>query len=131
MVLAINTLDLLPIYEQLRDQIILGIASKQLKPNEPLPSVRRMAADLGINFHTVNKAYTALCDDGYIKMDRRKGALVANTMPPTEGFKVQLARKMLIIAAEAICHRMSKEEFTAFCENIYTKAQGVKKEENL
>jgi len=83
-----------------------------------------MAADLGINFHTVNKAYTALCDEGYIKMDRRKGALVANTMPQTEDFNAHLARKMLIIAAEAICHGMCKEEFTTTCESIYDKAKG-------
>ena len=55
-----------PIYTQLRDQIIIGIAGKTLAPGEALPSVRRMAADIGVNVNTVGKAYNILKDEGYI-----------------------------------------------------------------
>lgn len=48
------------IYMQLRDQIIMGIASSQFQEGDMLPSVRQLADSIGINMHTVNKAYTVL-----------------------------------------------------------------------
>ena len=119
MLIEINTLETSPIYEQLRDQIVLGIASKNLIPGEALPSVRRLAADLGINFHTVNKAYTMLCDEGYIVMDRRRGAVVALTMENSEAFALELSNKLGMSAAEAICHNITESEFLAYCKSCY------------
>ena len=52
------------IYIQLRNQIILGIATSQLQEGDPLPSVRQMADCIGINMHTVNKAYSVLRQEG-------------------------------------------------------------------
>lgn len=46
------------IYIQLRNQIIIGIATERLREGETLPSVRQLADDIGINMHTVNKAYS-------------------------------------------------------------------------
>ena len=65
------------IYLQLRNQIIIGIATKQLQDGESLPSVRQMADCLGVNMHTVNKAYGLLKQDGYLQLDRRKGAVIS------------------------------------------------------
>ena len=65
------------LYIQLRNQIILGIAKETLKDGESLPSVRQMANELGVNMHTVNKAYALLRQDGYVKLDRRNGAVVS------------------------------------------------------
>ena len=48
------------LYMQLCNQIILGIATSQIQEGDSLPSVRQMADDVGINMHTVNKAYTIL-----------------------------------------------------------------------
>ena len=124
MLIEINTLDSSPIYEQLRDQIVLGIAQKKLAIGEALPSVRRLAADLGINFHTVNKAYTSLCDEGYIEMDRRKGALIAQAKGKSEAFNATLARKMTLAAAEAICHGMDENDYVALCGRLYKQARG-------
>ena len=70
----------IPIYTQIREQIIKSIASGDLKINESLPSVRNMAEEIGVNLHTVNKSYNLLKDDGYINIDRRKGAIV-NKLP--------------------------------------------------
>ena len=44
------------------------------REGEQLPSVRQLAEDIGINMHTVNKAYTVLKQEGYVKVDRRKGS---------------------------------------------------------
>jgi len=128
MIIEIDTLSLSPIYEQLRDQMVLGIASKQLSPGEALPSVRRLAADLGINFHTVNKSYTMLCDEGYIVMDRRKGAVVAQSLKSGEEFISRLSQKLLLNAAEAVCHKTGKKEFIALCAAQYENAMGRKNE---
>jgi DNA-binding transcriptional regulator YhcF (GntR family) len=122
MIIAIDPLSDAPLYEQLRDKVVLGIASKQLVPGETLPSVRKHAADLGINLHTVNKAYSMLSDEGYIVTDRRKGTLVAESIEADEKFSKNLSEKLLLAAAEAICHRMSKEEFLGMCAIKYNEA---------
>ena len=65
------------LYLQLRNQIILGIATAKFQEGDALPSVRQLADDIGINMHTVNKAYTVLKQEGFVKVDRRKGAVIA------------------------------------------------------
>ena len=69
-----------PIYEQLRRQIIIGLASGELKKGEKLPSVRQLAGDIGINLHTVNKTYNILKNEGYLTIDRRKGAMIKDDL---------------------------------------------------
>ena len=95
----------IPIYTQVRDQIVIGIAAGLLLPDEPLPSVRRLAADIGINVHTVNKAYAQLRDEGYIRMDRRSGAEVAPPLEKSPSYLATLETKLYPIVAEAICQR--------------------------
>jgi DNA-binding transcriptional regulator YhcF (GntR family) len=112
-----------PIYEPLRDNILLGIASGQLAAGEPLPSARNLAADLGINFHTVNKAYDALRGNGYIVMDRRTTAIVA-PKKSQGSISTELAEKMLLCAAEAICAGLEESDFTEFCAGNYRKIKG-------
>ena len=77
MFIRIDQSSQMPIYRQLRDQIVAGIASGELSPGEQLPSVRALGTDLGINLHTVNKAYAVLRDEGYLVMRGRAGARVA------------------------------------------------------
>ncbi|MBT1160871.1 MULTISPECIES: GntR family transcriptional regulator [Bifidobacterium] len=78
MIIDIDQRSDIPIYEQLHRQIIAGIANDELTPGDQLPSVRALAVDLGINLHTVNKAYALLRDEGYIVMRRGTGASVAD-----------------------------------------------------
>lgn len=77
MIITVDRADALPLYEQLRRQIVAGIAHGELKPGDVLPSVRRLACELGINLHTVNKAYAMLRDEGHVVMRRGAGAMVA------------------------------------------------------
>lgn len=67
-----------PLYLQIRNQIVAGIATGELEPGQALPSVRSLASDLGINLHTANKAYAVLRDEGYVRMRGRAGAVVAD-----------------------------------------------------
>lgn len=130
MIIEINTQSPSPIYEQIRDRIVLGMAAKKLVPGEALPSVRNLARDLGVNFHTVNKAYSMLCDEGYIAMDRRKGAVAAGAKAGGEAFLSGLSRRILLAAAEAVCHNMGEQEFAALCAGCYNDAKGDPNLEN-
>lgn len=67
-----------PVYQQIRDQIVASIAHGELLPADRLPSVRALASDLGVNLHTVNKAYAVLRDEGHLVMRGRSGAVVTD-----------------------------------------------------
>ena len=67
-----------PIYQQIRAQVIQAVAAGELSAGDSLPSVRALAVDLGVNMHTVNKAYAVLRDEGYVVMRGRRGALIAD-----------------------------------------------------
>ena len=122
-VIKIDSLSPVPIYMQLRNQVILGIASKQLAVGEALPSARRLAADLGINLHTVNKSYALLCDEGYIAIDRRKGTFVSQPIKNEAEISVILSEKLVLAAAVAISHSIDEKEFINLCISNYKKAQ--------
>ena len=84
------------IYMQVRNQIIMGIATAEIREGDALPSVRQMAQAVGINMHTVNKAYSLLRQEGFIQLDRRKGAVVAldiDKIKAVEEMKQQEARR--------------------------------------
>ena len=78
MILHIDQNASVPIYLQIRGQIVGAIAEGDLKPGDALPSVRRLAADLGVNLHTVNKSYAVLRDEGYVIVRGRSGAFIAD-----------------------------------------------------
>ncbi len=108
------------IYLQLRNQIIIAIAKDQLHDGESLPSVRQMADCLGVNMHTVNKAYSLLKQDGYLKLDRRKGAVISVQISVNKQSEVQaLHENMQMLVAEAICKDISKEEFYQVVGRMY------------
>ena len=65
------------IYIQLCNQIIMGIATSVIHEGDSLPSVRQLADTVGVNMHTVNKAYNVLKREGYISLDKRRGAVIA------------------------------------------------------
>lgn len=78
MIIRIDQMDRMPVYQQIRNQIVAAIGQGELCPADRLPSVRSLASDLGINIHTVNKAYAVLRDEGYLFMRGRSGAIVAD-----------------------------------------------------
>ena len=106
------------IYQQLRNQIILGIATSHLEDGEELPSVRQMAEEIGINMHTVNKAYTVLKQEGFVKVDRRRGAVVS--VDADKRHALEAAEKELrVLLAEACCRSLSRGEMHAMVDRIY------------
>ena len=111
----------MPIYLQIKMQIIEGIATGKLKQGESLPSVRQFASDLGINLHTVNKAYTFLKQDGFIIVHRQKGVVVNPGIGPeiTKEYLLQLKKELMPLAAEAFCRGMLLEEFNKICSEMF------------
>lgn len=112
-----------PIYTQLKQQVIAGIAKKELKPGDALPSVRRMAKDIGVNLHTVNKAYQQLKQDGFILIHRQKGVVIHpdGVEPADEAYRSNLKKDLHPIIAESICKGISREEFMANVSEIFTE----------
>lgn len=108
-----------PIYVQLRNQIVMGIGKGELLPGESLPTVRQLAEDIGVNNMTVNKAYQILKSEGYIIIDRRHGAKIAELQKSDAQFKKELKEKMELAAAEAKAHGMELAEYLKFCEDAY------------
>ena len=105
-------------YIQLRNQIIIGIATDRIREGDSLPSVRPLAANIGINMHTVNKAYSVLKQEGFIKLDRRRGAVIAldvDKMQAMEALKQELA----VILARSICKNISRGEVHSLVDEIY------------
>ncbi len=106
------------IYMQLRDQIIMGIASSQFQEGEMLPSVRQLADTIGINMHTVNKAYTVLKQEGYVKVDRRRGVMVAVDIDRMRAIE-EIREDLMVTLAKASCKNISGEEVHALIDEIY------------
>jgi len=117
----------IPIYMQIKMQIIEGIATGNLKKGEPLPSVRQFAADLGINLHTVNKAYNCLKQDGFIIVHRQKGVVVNPGDGPrvTEEYINCLKNDLRPILAEAFCRGLPEEKFDKICNELYIELMYV------
>lgn len=110
-----------PIYVQLRNQIVMGIGRGELKLGESLPTVRQLAQDIGVNTMTVNKAYQILKTEGYIKIDRRHGAIVSDNIDMDIVFREKLENKLELLLAEAAINGMDKNDFLSMCNEIYSK----------
>ncbi|MDR0596339.1 MAG: GntR family transcriptional regulator [Clostridiales Family XIII bacterium] len=106
MLLRIEPESDIPIYVQIRKQIVSGVAAGELVAGEQLPSVRRLAMDLGVNLHTVNKAYAMLQSEGYVSMNGRRGAVVAEPPAWDDGFLDGLSDALGEILTEAKARRV-------------------------
>ena len=116
------------IYMQLRNQIILGIATSQYREGDLLPSVRQLAETVGINMHTVNKAYTVLRQEGFVKVDRRRGAVIAVDIDQMEAME-QLRKQLRVILAQASCKNISRSRMHELIDLIYDEWE-IPDEEN-
>lgn len=111
------------IYIQLRNQIIMGIATSEIQEGESLPSVRQLAETVGINMHTVNKAYTVLKQEGYIQLDRRKGAVIALDVNKIEAVE-KMRSQLRILLARGLCKDISRVEVHEMVDEIYDEMIG-------
>ena len=106
------------IYVQLCNQIILGIATSQFREGEQLPNVRQLAETIGINMHTVNKAYSILQQEGFVKIDRRRGAIIALDINKLKALK-EARGELAVVLARAICKGIGRDDIHALVDELY------------
>ena len=123
MLLSLDMASKTPIYMQIRDQVVLGIAGGELAPGEKLPTIRALAEQCGVNMMTVNKAYALLKQEGYITADRRGGTVVSGS-PGGPALSGKYSAALKVIAAEARLAGMGEDEFAALCREAYNNGGG-------
>ncbi|MCC9307776.1 GntR family transcriptional regulator [Kitasatospora sp. RB6PN24] len=121
MILSIDLSSAVPIYQQIRDQVVEAIAAGELAEGSALPSTRQLAGDLGINFHTVNKAYDQLRQEGLLRLNRKSGAVVQrdpHSGPPPPGFTDEWSARLRTLLAEAAAHGVDTATVLTTCGRI-------------
>ena len=108
------------IYIQLCNQIIMGIAMNQIREGDTLPSVRHLADSVGINMHTVNKAYAFLKQEGYLTLDRRRGAMIVLDCNKAKAL-ADMKDTLRIVLARGMCKNISREEVHELVDEIYSE----------
>ena len=106
------------IYMQLRNQIIMGIATSVIREGDSLPSVRQLADTIGVNMHTVNKAYSVLKREGYISLDKRRGAVISLDVDKMEQLE-EMRRELRIVLARGCCKNISRQEVHDLVDEIF------------
>ena len=106
------------IYVQLCNQIILGIATSVIREGDSLPSVRQLADMIGVNMHTVNKAYTVLKREGYMRLDRRRGAVISLDIDKMEQLE-EMRNQLRIVLARGCCKNISRQEVHNLVDEIF------------
>ncbi len=118
MLLSIEPDGPVPIYQQIRDRIVEAIAAGDLPAGSGLPSTRQLAVDLGINFHTVNKGYDLLRQEGLLRIGRKSGAVVqrdAASGPPGPGWEQDWAGRLRTLLAEAAAQGLPADDIIRHC----------------
>ncbi|MBO4922275.1 MAG: GntR family transcriptional regulator [Lachnospiraceae bacterium] len=110
MIIRIDELSDVPIYMQLRNQIVMGISSGELKSGEQLPTVRNLALEMGINTMTVSKAYQLLKTEGYIMTDRKNGARIRTEIKKEASVSDANKTELKRIVSEAYISGVTKQE---------------------
>ena len=110
-----------PIYMQLRNQVVIAIAEGVLAPGEQLPTIRALAEESGINMMTVSKAYNLLKQEGYITTDRRKGATVAYKSG-TPQVKEETINALRLSLSELRLAGMNKQQITELLDTLCEEA---------
>ena len=111
------------IYIQLCNQIITCIAMEEMRDGDILPSVRQLADVVGVNMHTVNKTYSVLREEGFIKLDRRRGAVIAVDADKLRAMQ-ELTDDMRVIVAKALCKNLAPDEIHNLVDEIIAEYIG-------
>ena len=119
MIIRIDEYSDIPIYMQIRNQIVMGISSGELKPGEQLPTVRAHALEIGINTMTVSKTYQLLKQEGYIMTDRKNGARVRDNIAKSGVVSEENRTELRRIVSESRLAGISKEELKKLIDEFY------------
>lgn len=120
MKIIVSNSSMIPIYEQIMEQIKTMIANKELQENDVLPSVRSLAKELKISALTVKKAYDLLEEEGFTVTVHGKGTYVAtmNTERMMEEYKKEVESEFEATIQKGKRYGLSKEEMVELFELI-------------
>lgn len=104
-------------YIQLCNQIILGIATSQFRNGDVLPSVRTLADEIGINMHTVNKAYNVLKQEGFVRANNRSGTVICVDADNLRARK-KIKNALISLMARGFCHNISVDDMHSLIDEI-------------
>ena len=121
----------IPVFKQIRNQIVMGISDGRLTPGEKLPTVRALAEEIGINSMTVNKAYQLLKQEGYIITDKRNGVRVRESFAATAGLSAEAEEQLHRLISEARIKGMSRDEFVAVVDKYYAGSEAACEETEI
>ena len=119
MIIKIDDYSDVPIYMQIRNQIVMGISSGELAPGEQLPTVRALALEMGINTMTVSKTYQILKKEGYILTDRKNGARVRDNITKSGVISEENKSELRRIVSEARISGVPKEDIIKLVKEYY------------
>lgn len=119
MIIKIDEYSDVPIYMQIRNQIVMGISSGELAPGEQLPTVRALALEIGINTMTVSKTYQLLKQEGYIMTDRKNGARVRENIAQSGVMSAENKNELRRIVSEARLSGVPKDELKKLIDEFY------------
>lgn len=129
MILSLDFSSDVPIYQQIRNQIVLEIANGSLEPGEKLPTIRNLAEEAGINTMTVNKAYQLLKKEGYIVADRRSGARICEQNGNNTVLLKQAKDSLRLAVSEMKAAGMPEEDILKFCRQLLQMEPSVSGED--
>ena len=114
-----------PIYLQIRNQIVLGIAQGRLRLGERLPSMRSLSEEAGVNLMTVNKSYQLLKQEGFITIDRRSGARVGGNGSKRDAAADKLKEELRLSFSEAKLCGVTSKELLTLCDEVSRELEGA------
>lgn len=128
MILEIDSVSEVPLYQQVRNQIIVGIAQGNLQYGEKLPSVRQLAIDLEINPMTVSKAYQLLKGEGLLETDRQTGTKIVDHAPSLSPIEeIQLEERLTLLLSEGVAKTGSRKEWI---QRIYSIVENINRKDD-
>ncbi|GAB3479075.1 GntR family transcriptional regulator [Nocardiopsis coralliicola] len=128
MILSIDLDSEVPIYQQLRDRVVEAVASGELREGSRLPPTRTLGADLGVNFHTVNKAYDQLRREGLLRINRKTGAVIQRdpaSGPPPPEFAAEWEERLATLLAEATAQGLTGGDVADACTRRLAAFRGA------
>ena len=125
--LTINFASSEPIYMQIRNAVVTGIATGELKDGDSLPSVRTLGAEIGVNLHTVNKAYKLLQNEGFLEILRNHGTVVraGDAAKNAARFLEQADAPLRALVSEAITRWVDRAVIHNMIDTVYDEIGGI------
>jgi GntR family transcriptional regulator len=125
-IIRIDLASSIPVYRQIADQIRAMLVAREFSPGERLPTVRQVAVDLGVNHNTVAEAYRNLAEEGWLSLERGRGALVVSrSMPaPNQKARTAFAQRLRNLIAQVRAAGLSPQQIRSEFEEAASALLG-------